>query len=252
MAAKISEEMSTLFNMMKQELEKQTTIITESVTAKIMQNIDEKIKPLVEENKNLKLEIETLNIKINYLDNTNRKNNIIIHGIKETENNYTGLFNIIIDIFNKANVDIVNYDINRMYRLGKPNTDNVRPILISLTTFNKKIEILKNKSKMPVNTYVTEDFSKETIQKRKDLQSQLREEREKGNEAYIRNNKVIVKQKKENENRKRDRSISPRVTISQRECEKTIIAPAKLHRTDPFAHMRARSNSLKENNTYRA
>lgn len=241
----MSEEMSLLFSMMKQELEKQTTIITEAVTANIMRSIDEKIKPLVEENKMLQLEVEILNSRINRLEDTNRKNNIIIHGVEETETNFAGLFGIVGEILGKICVRVENYDINKIYRLGKQSTGKIRPIMISLTTYNKKIEILKGKTRMPVNTHITEDFSKETLQKRKELQGQLREEREKGNQAFIKNNKVIVKQTKETEKRKRDSSTSPGST-TQQEGKKTVIAPAKLIRTDPFAYMRSRSHSLTE------
>ncbi|KOB74965.1 Endonuclease-reverse transcriptase [Operophtera brumata] len=245
----MSDEMTMLFNMMKQEMDKQTTILTESITVKIMKNIDEKIKPLLEENQTLKLEIATLNIKINNLENVNRKNNIILHGIKETEINYTGRFGIVMEIFKKLNVKLETYDINKMHRLGKPISGKIRPLLISLTTNGKKIESLQNKTKMPINTYMTEDFSKETMQKRKELQSQLREEKDKGNEVFIRNNKVIVKQKKEHEKRKRDSSTSPGSTENK---AGSIIAPAKLHRTDPFAYMRARSSSLTEKTSHKA
>lgn len=237
----MSEEISTLFTLMKQELEKQATTITDAVTAKITQTIDEKIRPLAEENKTLRLEIENLNIKINNLENADRKNNIIIHGIEETENNYEELFNTAMEVMRKINVKIASYDLNKMYRIGKPDTGKTRAILISFTTFNKKIEVLQNKNKMPASTYITEDFSKETLGKRKELQKQLKEERAKGNDAFIKNNKIIIKEKTGSEKRKWV-SASP-TSMAQSSGEKTIIAPAKLHRTDPFAQMRARSNS---------
>lgn len=227
--------------MMKQEFEKQTIAITNSVSKNVMQMIDEKIKPILEENKQLKVEIQTLNKKINNLDNMYRKNNIIIHGIKETENNYTDLFKIMSEIFSKLEIRVESYDINKMHRIGRKNTGKIRPILVSLTTFNKKIEILKCKKNMPSNTYVTEDFSKETLIIRKELQQQVEKEKEKGNEAYIKNNKLIVKQ---NDKRKRDNSVSP--STPHQGPQKVNIAPVKLQKTDPFAYMRSRSHSLTE------
>uniref|UniRef100_A0A2A4J436 Endonuclease-reverse transcriptase n=1 Tax=Heliothis virescens TaxID=7102 RepID=A0A2A4J436_HELVI len=245
----MSEEMSIsmLYSMMKQDMEKQANLITAN-TEKIMLSIDEKLIPLLEENKNLKKEIEVLNQKINTLEDMNKKNNIIIHGLKETDTNYSQLYNNIKQLLQKIDVNIENFDINRMYRIGKKTPEKVRPVLISFTTYNKKIELLRNKKKMTENTYITEDYSKETLQKRKELLPQLKEEREKGNEAYIRNNKLIIKPK-ENEKRKRDNSTSPSTGPQQQEKAKTIIAPAKLQRTDPFAYMRSRSYSLTEKNT---
>lgn len=242
----MSDEMLMLISMMKQEFEKQTLLITNAVSEKIMQKMDEKIEPLLQENKNLKVEIATLNTKIISLENMNRRNNLLLHGINETENNYTELFLLVSEILAEMGIQIDNYDINKMHRMGRQNIGKVRPILISLTTYNKKIELLKSKKKMPPNTYMTEDFSKETLGKRKELQKQVIQEREKGNEAYIRNNKIIVKQK-ENERRKRGSSESPDRSTSQQESgRKKIFAPAKLHKTDPFASMRARSHSLSE------
>lgn len=245
MTTQMSDEMSTLFNMMKIEFEKQTNIITQSVTKTIMQSMDEKLMPLVEENKNLKLEIESLNKKISYLENANKKNNLIIHGIKETENNYEGLLETVKELFNTLEVQIEKNDINRINRIGKKNLTKTRPIIISLTTFNKKIEILKNKKKMPKNTYMTEDLTKEALQKHKELKNQLKQERERGNEAYIRNGQIIVKQK-ENERRKRDISTSPG-TSAQHGSEKPTPAK-KMHKTDLFAYMRPRSHSMTEKN----
>lgn len=245
----MSEEMSIsmLYSMMKQDMEKQANLITAN-TEKIMLSIDEKLIPLLEENKNLKKEIEVLNQKINTLEDMNKKNNIIIHGLKETDTNYSQLYNNIKQLLQKIDVNIENFDINRMYRIGKKATEKVRPVLISFTTYNKKIEVLRNKKKTTENTYITEDYSKETLQKRKELLPQLKEEREKGNEAYIRNNKLIVKPKG-NEKRKRGNSTSPSTVPQQQEKAKTIIAPTKLQRTDPFAYMRSRSHSLTEKNT---
>ncbi|CAH2086697.1 unnamed protein product [Euphydryas editha] len=243
---------STLYTMMKQEMDKQAALIKDN-TEKIMMTIDDKIKPLIQENNNLKLEIKVLNMKINALENATKKNNIIIHGFKETETNYTELFNSITELLGKLGIKIDNHDINKLHRIGKRTDGKTRPILISLTTYNKKIEILRNKKKMLEPTYITEDFSKETLQKRKELQEELHREREKGNNVYIKNNKVVTKPKG-NEKRKRETSISP-ATQNQHvlgDNNKNILAPAKLHRTDPFAYMRSRSHSLTETTTPKA
>lgn len=61
--------MANLFQLMKTELDKQTTTITE----KIMSTIDDKLQPIIEENKCLKIEIEKLNNKVKHLEDKNRK-----------------------------------------------------------------------------------------------------------------------------------------------------------------------------------
>lgn len=115
----MSSDMSRLFQMVKKELDQQTITITESVTAKIMQNIDDKIKPLLEDNKRLRAEVDTLKEKIKKLDDMYRKNNLIIHGVKETEKNFNDLYDIIKEKMMTINVNIEDYEINKYHRLGK-------------------------------------------------------------------------------------------------------------------------------------
>lgn len=231
------------------ELEKHTTTITKNISDTLLRTIDERLQPLIEENKQLKFEVEILNKKIKYLEDGNRKNNIILHGVEEKENSHEGLFNIIKDILQITNVNLEKYEINKYHRLGKKQDMNRnRPILISFTSYQKKAEVMKNKTNMPPKTYLTEDYSKETLEIRKSLQQQLKQEREKGNEAFIKNNKLIVRGKSESEKRKRVMTTSPTCieTPPHPTGEKNIIAPSKMHKTDAFAYMRARSFSLTE------
>lgn len=255
----LSDEMSisALYVMMKQELKNQALLI-ENNTEKNMRTIDDRIRPLEEENKVLKSEIQILNKKVNTLENITKQNNIIIHGLKETDTGYMQLSKTVKHLLEILEVKVENTDINKVHRIGRQKEGKTRPVLISFTTYSKKIEILKNKKKVPENVYITEDFTKETLEKRKQLQEELKQEREKGNKVYIKNNKLIIKPK-ENEKRKRDDSASPShpSASAQKQQEgvkgsKSIIAPAKLHRTDPFAYMRSRSNSVTEKTTPKA
>lgn len=75
---------------------------------------------------------------------------MILHGIKETENNYQELFNIIKETLENLDIAIETYEINNYYRLGrKQNEKKLRLILITFTSQIKKIKILRNKMKMP-------------------------------------------------------------------------------------------------------
>lgn len=255
----LSEEMSNsaLYALVKQELRSQAALI-ENNTEKIMRTIDDKIRPLQEENQILKTEVEILNKKVNALENITKQNNIIIHGLKENDTSYTQLIKNVTHLFEKLEVKVGNSDINKIHRIGRKKEEKIRPVLISFTTYSKKIEILKNKKKVPEKIYITEDFTKATLEKRKELQGELKLEREKGNKVYIKNNKLVVRHK-ENEKRKREDSTSPsrQYMLAPEHQEedrgsKGIIAPAKLHRTDPFAYMRSRSNSITDTTTPKA
>lgn len=140
----MSEDMLKLFQMMKMELEKQTTTITQNVTETLLHTIEDKIKPIIEENKQLKSEVEILNTKVKYLEDINRRKNFILHGIKETENTYDELFIVIKDILQNLSINIDKSEINRYQRLGKNQDGNkTRPILISFTSYLKKAEVKK-------------------------------------------------------------------------------------------------------------
>lgn len=182
----------------------------------------------------------------------NRKNNLILHGIKVIENSHEGLFIIIKkNILKIISVQIESFDINKCLRLGKKHEGRKdRPILISFIhqfSYQKKVEAMKNKRKMPQDTYITEDFSKEMLDMRKKLQQELKQERDKGNEAFIRNNKLIIREKSEVEKRKREISMSPKCiqTPPHPTVGKNIIAPSKLHKTDAFAYMRKISLTIR-------
>ncbi|CAH2108658.1 unnamed protein product [Euphydryas editha] len=105
---------------------------------------------------------------------------------------------------------------------------------------------------MPKQTYITEDFSKETLEMRKGLQEKLKQEKQNGKDAFIRNNKIIIKETIDTEKRKREASISPD-NIKNKSLpsgSKNIIAPPKLQKTNLSEYMRETSdtgNEIKSN-----
>ncbi|CAF4791216.1 unnamed protein product [Pieris macdunnoughi] len=167
----------------------------------VMKYIKEKLKSLIEENKALKEEVHTLKTKVQFLEKQSKINNIIIiHGIHESENNYTELLELILEKINivskNANIDKFNKkQISNVRRLVQKNIRNSRPILITLTLAWRKVELLRNRKMFPKNIYATEDYPKEVLIKRKELKIQLKEEISNGKLAYIRYDKPIVKDK---------------------------------------------------------
>ncbi|VVC97319.1 unnamed protein product [Leptidea sinapis] len=95
---------------------------------------------------------------------------------------------------------------------GKRSADETksRPVVISFLNQWKKEHIMKNKKKMET-IYLTDDYPKNVLEKRKILQEQLMEERKKGNYAIIKYDSLIIRDNThKNEKRKREKSISPR------------------------------------------
>ncbi|XP_048002101.1 uncharacterized protein LOC125238724 [Leguminivora glycinivorella] len=227
--AQLSPEMSLLLERMTEKLNIQTQTITDNVTATILLKVEETIKPIVEENKKLRIELQELNRKIETLDNNARRNNVILHGIPESqEEKFDQLINTVINTIHDLDVDLKITDINRVQRLGRrqENDNKIRPILLSTTSTQKKIEILRNKKKMKQNTYITHDVSKKSLQERKEK------------------TKTTVN---ETEKRKRPDSESPSpnkpVTSTRKD--------NKITKVDAFQVMRERAYSLSDKNTWR-
>nr|XP_037874351.1 uncharacterized protein LOC119630104 [Bombyx mori] len=161
-----------------------------------MSRIDEKLIPIIEENKSLKLKIEAKQKEIEYLKREKRNNNIIIFGVEEKEKTTLELMDMIKKTFKSdINIDIEENAINNLYRLGKRSIqgNKPRPVCCSFVNGWKKNEIVKNKKYLK-EIYVTEDYPKNVLAKRKVLQAELIEERKKGKIAYLKYDKLIVKE----------------------------------------------------------
>lgn len=206
---KMDEQMQLLFTKLKQEMDKQTSTLKESITKTILEEMDIKLKPIIEENRYLKDEVKQLNEKVKLLELRKKENNVIFYGFEEKTENIN-----IVDMVSKtlinSGIEIRKEDINKAFRIGKVK-GVTRPILVNMVNAWKRDEILRKKKTLPKNIYVKEDFSKEVLEKRRELVSQLKEERRKGRIAYIKYDKLVVKDEAgmSRDKRKREESSSP-------------------------------------------
>ncbi|XP_047032533.1 uncharacterized protein LOC124639300 [Helicoverpa zea] len=234
------ENLQSFFDQMKIEMSKQTD--------DIMTRIDEKLIPFRLEMQELRSENEKLKEKLYNLERHKRINNLIVYGMKETEKSTVNLIEIIKRKFKEdLNITFEDRDVNTIYRIGKNNQENgkERPILLSFVNLWKKNEIMANKKKLK-NIYVSEDYPKEIIDIRRKLQPKLEEERKKGNYAFINYDKLVIKQGKPgNEKRKREPSTSPNAKEQHPSKQQSSV---KTHRLNAFDVMRNRSNSLPPTN----
>lgn len=227
MSTQLSSEMLLLLEKMEEKLNLQTITITENITTAVLIKVDEKIKPIIEENLKLKTEIEKLNRKIESLETNGKRNNLLIHGIPEQkEESKEDLKTIIISTLNEIDVILKEEEIDRMQRLGKQDKGDgkIRPILLATTTLQKKIQILKNKKKMKSSTYITQDLTKD---------------------AQIKNKERISNFKKGFEKRKRAETPSPNTSNDEKNND------PKVMKRDAFRYLRERSHSVSEKRGYR-
>lgn len=205
-------------------------------TKEILTQMDEKLTPLSREIEVLKLENKELKGQLLEINKKSRMNNLILFGLQETEKSSAGLMELTINKFKSdLNITLDNRDINKIYRLGKKDTSGKnRPTLITFVNSWKKDIVFQSRKQLQ-NVYVTEDYPKDILTKRKLLQQQLVEERKKGNFAIIKYDKLIVKEGTPVAMKRKERGISssPEPT-----------GPLHKQRINVFDRMRGRSNSM--------
>lgn len=99
---------------------------------------------------------------------------------------------------------------------------------------------------LPGNIYVKEDFSKEVLEKRKELIPQLMEARNNGRVAFIKYDKLVIKENTEmiGDKRKRNQSTSPKIATNIKKDQER-----KMPKINAFERMyRGRSHTMSETN----
>lgn len=214
-----------------EKLEKQAERITNSVTRNVMEALDEKMKTIIEENSILKSKVTELEQKLKLAEREKRKSNLVFFGVGEKGKSEAELVDYIKEIIVDMGVHMDSHEISNVYRIGQQTDGKNRPVVVSITTQWKKHLILKNKPNLPPGINIKEDYSKEILERRKQLQPQVEEERKKGNIAYLKYDKLIVKKQKESrEKRKRETSCSPKTpTQKKANTNEALDNPATTH-----------------------
>lgn len=233
----MEEQINLLWNKMKEEFQKQTDAINQTVQNTITTTIEAKLTTITEETEKLKAENTILKSKIKNLEAISKKNNVIIHGIEEKENNNTELLTSVLEALNSSDnkqkgTEWDKWEVSKVERLGKKTEKKHRPIKITLTLEWRKIELLRNRKSYPKNLKITEDFTKEILEERKALIPKLIEAREAGKYAILKQDKLIIKEKNEHQTEKRKRLPSsppstPPNNFNNPEKQDKINQPAK-------------------------
>ncbi|KAG6445628.1 hypothetical protein O3G_MSEX004020 [Manduca sexta] len=252
------EKVIAALNVIQKDLAEQKIAIAksaESVTEKVTENInkmlDTKFSTWEENQEKLKEKIENQEQRLNMTEKQARLRNIVFFGIEESERSYFDLeANLITFIENYFGLKLYCSDIQEARRIGK-KTEKHRPVAVTFTTLGTKIKIMKQKGALKdTNYYIKEDYPRHVLEKRKILQEQIKIEKEKGNKAIIKYDKlVILKQKPETEqtdNRKRNLSISPQQNQNTVDVNPNSTHVAKKNKTLMTRNMPQRSSSLSE------
>lgn len=183
--------------------------IESNITNTIIKNINEKFNVMEIKTSELEKKVNEQQLCIERLEKQIKRKNIILFGVEELEHTLEDLINMVLDIINnKMGINCQESEIEEIRRLGKKN-DRVRPIMITLTTVRRRFEILKrNKSLETLNMYVKEDYPLSVLQKRKDLQEELKKERAQGKNAVLRYDKIVILTNHKERSRQQKRTLS--------------------------------------------
>ncbi|KAJ8930228.1 hypothetical protein NQ314_016983 [Rhamnusium bicolor] len=93
-------------------------------------------------------------------------------------------------------IDLETRDFNNIYPIGKIEANKPNPIKIELTSYLKKLEILRNTYKLKGrNIFITQDLSKDDQINHKALRQHLNRAKQNNIKATIKQNKLIVNNK---------------------------------------------------------
>lgn len=150
--------------------------------------LEQKVQQL-EENAKLRDEKDLLR------DVNDKRHNIILYKVGESESSNSELLAIVIKLFNELpDQKTTENDIDFLFRLGKRKSDNSsRPILIRLVSLMKKQTIMKSwKVFVDKGIEISDDFPVEIRNRRKEIVPYLKQLKLKGFKASIKIDKLWV------------------------------------------------------------
>lgn len=139
----------------------------------------------------------SLTKKVDELDNRGRRSNLVVYGVKESENEtHQDLLDSVEKTIFEDKIGIKTAGIERIHRLGrKQATDNSkhRPVILKLVDYRDKVNILSNCKKLKGTEYsISEDFSPAVREVRKKLWERTKEHRDQKVKVFLSYDKAKI------------------------------------------------------------
>lgn len=181
---------------MKSFMDDFKSALLKEVKDEIKTNVKSQIIPVVRKISEVEKKVIEHDKKFETYDYERRKRNILIFRVPESDNEtFKSLEENVLNIFNqmlqvKCNTEEIDY----IVRVGRKNGDKVRPILVRMVAYRKKLELLRNRGYLKGKTVsIDEDYSPEVRQKRKALLPELKALRSQGMKAQIRQDRIVIR-----------------------------------------------------------
>lgn len=219
---KMMQELKTDMNKKFASVDSQFLQMEKNITTKITEHFDTKFQEMNNDLGKLRNKLEEQEKRLYALEKSNVQRNLVFFGIDEEEKHYIQLQKQIFEIItNIVKVEIQETELQSIRRMGKKG-DRPRPVSVTLSTLGKKIQILKNKKNLSnTNIYIKEEFPPNILKMRTELKIEQQKEIEKGNIAFLKYDKLIIKNKKEHISNKRQLSTTPPQLTENSELFKT-------------------------------
>lgn len=132
--------------------------------------------------------------KMEYLESQSRRNNLVFDGIQESQGETWSETEEKVKQVVKEKLQLQReVEVERAHRTGKPGGDRPRPIVVKFLMRKDRTEILQRTRNLKGSRiYINEDFTEAVRRKRKELMPDLRAARERGDIAYLRQDKLII------------------------------------------------------------
>ena len=130
------------------------------------------------------------------LEDRSRRDNLRIDGIAELENETWEQTEEILHNLFKEKLELENISVERAHRVGNKGKNDKRTIVLKLASFKDKLKIISGARKLKgTNISINEDYSKETLEIRKEKWKEVKELRKNGTYAILVYDKVVIKGK---------------------------------------------------------
>ena len=130
------------------------------------------------------------------LEDRSRRDNLRIDGIAELENETWEQTEEILHNLFKEKLELENISVERAHRVGNKGKNDKRTIVLKLASFKDKLKIISEARKLKgTNISINEDYSKETLEIRKEKWKEVKELRKNGTYAILVYDKVVTKGK---------------------------------------------------------
>lgn len=126
------------------------------------------------------------------LEDRSRRSNVVVFGISEdpAESEADLRRKVITDTFEKK-LNVKCDSVARIHRLGKGATN--RPVILYFQDYNEKTSVMKNVKKLKgTKIFIQNDYSQQTLQKRKLLWESAKADKSQGKTAFLIHDKLCV------------------------------------------------------------